>query len=262
MRKNGSVVTISQPKIAGFTPRWAPFPGFSLLFDSPSSAYRENSGLEHLTCSVAADSRLEFYRRARTSLEKLNLDRLLQTYLFCALPPESYHVTAFDVANLADLTRCKGDCLELMRELLTPPIDGDRFSHPILHTATMSALATRRWEISFRCKTVRIWGQVMVVELIPFGPGDEAKFSELMNLRLELNRAYLDGFGIGAGPKLTPHLSLGYFANGEGAELAAARLPAWNEAISASLTDLPLTFETISMHGFNTMAEFFRVAVQ
>ena len=65
--------------------------------------------------------------------------------------------------------------------------------------------------------------------------------------------------GFGAGPNFTPHLSLGYFANAEGAELAKARLPVWNDAIGEAVADLPFSFDTISMHGFRSMAEFFRV---
>jgi len=253
------MLTISEPKIAGFTPRWATFPGFSLLFDNPPSAYRTDSGLDLLACDVTVDPAIEFYRRVYEALAKLGSDRLLQTYLFCALPPESYHVTAFDVANQGDLPRVKGEFLESMRELLLSPVDANRFSHPILGDAIASSLATEPWNISFRFEAVHIWGRVMVVKLAPRGRNDEVRFAEFVEARKMLHHAYRAKYGIGAGPNFAPHLSLGYFANAENAELATARLPAWNAAIEKAVGDTPLALTTASMHGFRSMAEFFRV---
>lgn len=255
------MLTISEPKVAGFVPRWSPFPGFSLLFDAPPSAYRLEGGLEELHCDVSADSPLAFYRHARRTLEGFGLAPLLNTYLFCALPPESYHVTAFDVANQADLTRCKGESIESLRELLTAPIDADRFSHPILAEASASVLSHRRWDLAFRFGKLMIGGRVMAIQLAPFGPDDAKRLAEFVDARGELHRAYLHQFGIGAKLNFTPHVSLGYFANAEGAELARAQLPQWNEAMQTAIGDLPLPFETVSMHGFRSMAEFFRSPV-
>lgn len=247
------MLTISNPKIAGFEPRWAAFPGFSLLFDGLSGAYRLEAGLEELE-----GDGLPFYRQARSALEGLGLDRLLNTYLFCALPPGSYHVTAFDVANRGDLTRCAGSDIESLRELLTGPMSAGRFSHPILAEATACALATRRWDLTFRFAQLHIWGRVLAVQLAPFGPEDADRFADLVNARSDVRRVYLDRFAIGAHLDFTPHVSLGYFANAEGAELAAARLPDWQDAMREAISDLPLSFETVSLHGFRSMAEFFR----
>lgn len=253
------MLTISEPKIAGFTPRWSAFPGFSLLFDNPPSAYRLNRGLEELSCDVLNDPNLDFYRRVRATLEAQNLDLLLQTYLFCALPPESYHVTAFDVANQADLTRSKSDCLDSLRDLLVSPFDPERFSHPILEEASSSALASDDWNLSFRFVVARISGRVLIIQLAPYGPEDQKRFDHFMEKRRELHHTYRSQFGFGAGPNFTPHLSLGYFANAEGAELAKTAQSAWSDAIGESVNDLPLRFDTISMHGFRSMAEFFRL---
>ncbi|MGV3614072.1 MAG: hypothetical protein ACO1SV_01940 [Fimbriimonas sp.] len=253
------MISISEPKLAGFVPRWAAFPGFSLLFDNPARAYRLDSGLEELACDVADEPSLEFYWRVRTALEAQNLDRLLQTYGFCALPPKSYHVTAYDVANQGDLTRCKSDCRDSLRELLESPIDAARFSHPLLKAATESGVATRPWDIAFRYGSLRISGRVMIVLLAPHGSDDKAKLDAFVETRRTLDGIYASEFGVGGGAKFTPHLSLGYFANAEGGELAKARLRDWDETISAAVGDLPLSFRSASLHGFRTMAEFFRL---
>ena len=100
------MIAITQEKIAGLTPRWAPFPGFSVLFDNPGTPFREQEEIETLACDVESDPGLEFYRRILQGFRSLDPDRLLQDYGLCALPSASYHVTAYDVANVADLSRC------------------------------------------------------------------------------------------------------------------------------------------------------------
>ena len=100
------MITVTNQKVAGFTPRWGSFRGFTLLFDNPDSsfaAWRNDTLL--LQTDVANDPSLAFYRGLRGGLEQLDLDLLTETYLFCPLPPASYQVTAWDGANDGNLAR-------------------------------------------------------------------------------------------------------------------------------------------------------------
>src|SRR5438876_12331769 len=102
------MITITNPKVAGFVPRWAPFRGFSLHYDNPGHSLTRSGDRLDLNCDVEADPELVFYRRLRESLEDLAPDLLMNTYLFCPLPPASYHVTGRDGGNDGTVGRSTG----------------------------------------------------------------------------------------------------------------------------------------------------------
>src|SRR5712691_6763684 len=104
----GRMITITNPKVAGFVPRWAPFRGFSLLFDSPGHSLTRSGDRLDLNGDVDADPELLFHRRLRDSLADLHPDLLTNTYLFCPLPPASYHVTVWDGGNDGNVDRVTG----------------------------------------------------------------------------------------------------------------------------------------------------------
>src|SRR5687768_3467807 len=99
------MVEITNRKVAGLEPRWAPFPGFSLLFDNPGGCLTPADGLLHLRCPVEADPDLPFYRGLAEGLQQVGLDRLTRAHSFCPLPPASYHVTVWDGCNAGNLQR-------------------------------------------------------------------------------------------------------------------------------------------------------------
>ncbi|AIE85908.1 hypothetical protein [Fimbriimonas ginsengisoli] len=249
------MITITQGKIAGLTPRWARFPGFSLLFDNPISAYRENAGVETLACDVDNDSQLGFYRQANLGLQSLSPDRLLQTYGFCALPSPSYHVTAFDVANVADLVRCHSEIRDGLRTLLDQLPSPHAFSADLLCRAEENEVAQSEWNLTFSYGELCQWGGVMAIRLSPVEVDVFARFVEA---RAILSRGYLAQFGLGASEAFTPHVSLGYFMNREGAELARSRVTSWNEALQGFVGESKLSFRSASLYGFTDMATFFR----
>jgi hypothetical protein len=256
------MLTISAPKVAGFTPRWAPFPGFSLLFDSLGTPYRREGVFETLACDVAHDPALGFYRRVYEGFARFNFDRLLNTYLFCSLPPESYHVTAFDVANQGDLTRCRADCLDSLRELLAQvPDNGWSMDYPLLSPVYESSLSTQPWNLRLRYGKLDMFGRGGI-SLQLCGADDESiqTLERFREARAELSKNYQERFGVGAGARFSPHLSIGYFANAEGAELASGHIAGWDARLQEYVGDEVLTFETASLHAFTSMETFIRRA--
>src|SRR5574338_472367 len=97
------MITVSNAKVAGFVPEWAAFRGFSVLFDSPGESLRRTDRAALLACDVDQDQALGLYRALRDALAALDVRLLTHTYLFCPLPPASYHVTAWDGANDGNL---------------------------------------------------------------------------------------------------------------------------------------------------------------
>ena len=99
----------------------------------------------------------------------------------------------------------------------------------------------------------------MVARLAPTEASRES-FEQLVAERRELNASFRTEFGIGASENYTPHVSLGYFANREGAQLARHCLSGWNEGFSEQMHGLTLSFQHASIYGFTDMATFFTSA--
>lgn len=254
------MLTISAQKIAGFTPRWAPFPGFSLLFDIGGDSYRREGDLEVLACDASSDPALEFYRRVYEGFAKFDLDQLLQTYLFCSLPPASYHVTAYDVANIADLPGCRSEWLDPLRSLLTEVPSGSWSpENPILAPAVESSLAREVWKLRLCYGKLNMFGRGgIALHLKAADEESSLTLERFREARASLSASYRERFGMGAGPRFTPHVSIGYFANAEGGELASSHLAEWDACLREYVGDEVLTFQTASLHAFTTMETFIR----
>ena len=251
------MLSVTARKIAGFTPRWAPFPGFSLLFDNPGDSLRKEDGFATVACDVENDPGLEFYRRVHRGFGRLDPDLLFRTYLFCPLPPESYHVTAYDVANADDVPRCHADGLDGLRSLLDHVPSGDwSRNDPLLTPAHKSPISTEPWNLAFGYGRLNVFGRGGIA--LRLRPLDEAAFERFRAARRELSVQYRESFGVGAGEGYGPHVSIGYFANAESAELAVGRVPEWDAALRESVGDEVLTLETASLYAFRSMAEFFK----
>ncbi len=255
------MLTISAQKIAGFTPRWAPFPGFSLLFDTPGDCYRREGDLQVLTCDVSRDPALEFYRRVYEGFAKFDLDRLLQTYLFCPLPPASYHVTAFDVANIADVPECRLEWRDPLRSLLGEVPSGSwQSENPILAPAVESSLARENWNIRLCYDKLNMFGRGgIALHLKAADEESSLTLERFREARAVFSASYRERFGMGAGPRVTPHVSIGYFANAEGGELALPRLADWDARLRECVGEEVLTFRTASLYAFTSMETFMRL---
>ena len=118
--------------------------------------------------------------------------------------------------------------------------------------AAESALAaTTDRTINFKFDRLTKWGdRVLVARLKPADRGSRDVFEGIAEKRKALSAEFREAFGIGAGEKYNPHVSLGYFANRELAELSTCRLGEWTGSVRARAGDLVIGFSSISLYGF------------
>jgi hypothetical protein len=255
------MISITNAKVAGFTPRWATFRGFSILFDNPGRCLTR-AGRQHLLhCDLDGDPALGFYRSLRDSLARLDLASLTNTYLFCPLPPSSYHVTVWDGGNDANV----GDVVPDHRHELELLLAGlpATLSEPngLTALAARSPLVIGGAAITFRYDRLYLWGHSGLVALL--APADAASANRLREIeasRRALSAQCQQAYGISASDRYLPHVSLGYFANREGAQLAAAMLETWEGGFAGEMAGQLLPLTHASVYGFTDMATFFATA--
>jgi hypothetical protein len=254
------MITITNPKVAGFAPRWAPFRGFSLLFDNPGRSLTPAGDRLDLHGEVEADPELGFYRKLRDSLERLDPGLLTNTYLFCPLPPASYHVTVWDGVNDGNVARVSSSQRPQLEQWLAGLPRSLSEPNELIEMAGSSSLVRREeWSLRFRFDRLVNWGNtVMVVRLAPADEASSQALNELVEERRRLTTRFQERFGIGPSETYTPHISLGYFANREAAQLSVPCLEDWNRIYAEQMQELTLPFRRISLYGFTDMATFFR----
>lgn len=233
---------ITHPKITSLEPRWAPFPGFSLLFDNPDA------------------SGLDLYRRLAAALAELDRDQSLRRLLLCPLPPASYHTTVWDginTENLAEVTAAlqpewTAFLQGLPETLPSPP--------PSICPVTEAPLMTQpAAPIRFRFDRLCLWGDaVLVARLAPADGTSAARLNELCAARADLSSTARQTLGISAGPDYEPHVSLGYFANRTLGQQAQASLTDWSAHFEAHLSGSMITYTSIGLYAFTDMANFFK----
>jgi hypothetical protein len=256
------MLTITNAKVAGFAPRWAAFRGFSILFDNPGRSLTPSGDRLDLACDVTNDAALHFYRTLNDALAALNLNLLTNTYLFCPLPPPSYHVTVWDGGNDGNLAHVVAAQHPHLDTLLAGLPDSLLHPNVVTDIPLRSSLVTKRdWPIRFRLESLVIWGNiVLVARLAPADDASTCVFHALVAARSRLNARYREALGISPSDNYTPHVSLGYFANKESAQLSIPCLATWNALFLERLSGMTLDFDRASLYGFTDMATFFKAA--
>ena len=98
------MITITNTKVAGLEAKWASFRGFSLLFDNPGESLSpKETNLKQIDCPLDEQKDLQFYRCLNRWIDKVGRQKLINTYMFCPLPFNSYHVTVWDGLNDANV---------------------------------------------------------------------------------------------------------------------------------------------------------------
>ena len=255
-----TLITITQPKVQGYWPRWAAFKGFSLLFDSPGQSTSSLAeGLLKLDCQVQAAPEQDFYRRLVAGLDKIGLDSMINNYLFCPLEPYSYHTTVWDGLNDGNAARVLEEQIRPLRHYLDQ--FPDSFADDTLFTEgiAQSPLTTKSWDIQFGCDHIAKWGNVGLVAVLKTAdPASAARFEQLKQARNDLYDIFESRFGLAMRWDFTPHVSLGYFANQEQAELASPEVGRWQDIIQQELNGTTITYPTVSLYGFTDMITFFK----
>ena len=98
---------------------------------------------------------------------------------------------------------------------------------------------------------------MLVVRLEPADRESEDEFRRVVADRNDLSVRFQERLGF----KITdysPHVSVGYFANKEYAELATSQIDRWTGLCEKEAGDLTVAFGSISLCGFTDMATFFK----
>ena len=253
------MIKITNEKVAGLEPRWAEFRGFTLLFDNPGANLKPIHSIAYLNCDVDASSDLLLYKALWDGLQHIGLEFLFKTYLFCSLPPASYHITVWDGINASNLGEVASEhrpaCKRFLQTLPESIQETDLFAE-----ITNSELLTRPdWNIRFQFSRLEKWGNVSIVAVLE--PADDESDATLRNLtkaRTALTSDFEHKFGVGPYSNYTPHVTLGYFANHDVAEQASPRMESWNRSFHEITAGLTLELNRISLYGFTDMATFFK----
>jgi hypothetical protein len=254
------MITITNQKIAGFEPRWAPFSGFSLLFDNPGESLSSlDSGLLKLDCTKAAPG-LEFYTGLARALDRIGRGLLIRTYLFCPLPFPSYHVTVWDGLNDANAAQVLPRRHSELRDFLQGLPGSLLTDKGITAQVNNSPLVRQRdWSISLKFNRLHKWeNQALVVLLAPADRDSESKLRTIVAEREALTARFQEQFGVRTVGGFAPHVTLGYFANRDHAEQSEPQIDRWARLIQDEIGDTTITFNTISLYGFTDMTTFFR----
>jgi hypothetical protein len=250
---------MTNAKVGGFVPQWATFRGFSILFDNPGNSLQYANGYDLMVCDVDRNPLLGFYRGVRDALADLDVRRLTHTLLFCPLPSTSYHVTVWDGANDGNVGKITAPQRIIIEQLLADVPMALRKPHELIQLVRTSALVGRHdWNLSFRFSRLSLVGDsVLVAELDPATPNDAERLQELIRGRSELSALVEATYGFSPYRQYWPHVSLGYFANRELAQLALPYVEQWNASFVSGLGDQTLTLTRARVYGFSDMATFF-----
>jgi hypothetical protein len=253
------VIVITNDKVAGFEPRWAPYRGFSLLFDNPGASVSPmGEGLLKLACEPDTDPDLHLYQGLVDCLDKIDCDLLIRTYLFCPLPPASYHVTAWDGLNDGNVQQVapqhRPDLEKFLDGLPGTLLAHAKFTAP----AEGSPLVTgNAFAMRFTFKTLIKWrNRVLVARLKAADEDSERALARMVEERTRLCAGYGERFGVQMRTRYAPHVSLGYFANAECAELATPQIDRWTGLFQERVGGRTIAFNSISLYGFTDMATF------
>jgi hypothetical protein len=241
------MVAITQPKVAGLEPRWAPFAGFSLLFDNPVSP-------------VARLLEQALYGQLDTLIGQIGRVALARDFLFCPLPFSSYHVTVWDGINVENIASVSDALRAEWAEYLTGIPHPVRSAPASMAVVRDSALAHGpSMPIRFRFNDLAVWGhQALVATLLPDDETSAASLAELCLAREELNTVALQTLGVCPSGSYSPHVTLGYFANEAGGQRCAARLMDLNTQFQPQLAGATISFSSIGVYAFPDMADFVR----
>jgi hypothetical protein len=125
----------------------------------------------------------------------------------------------------------------------------------------MSPLCTKcDWNVNFRFDRLKILNNSVLVAVLRPDADSVLAFEQVLKERHQLNKEFHERFKvITASETYIPHVSLGYFANEEGAQKALDFVDDWNKWFTDALQDSILSFNNASIYGLTDMVSFFKV---
>lgn len=255
------MITITQDKVAGFEPRWATYPGFSLLFDNPGASTSRADDLLKVACSPLAGTELDFYFRLAKTIDDLDRSLLFTAYLFCPLPPASYHVTVWDGVNAGSVSSMRAELRPEWTAFLTDIPNSLHRPPQSMSVVASSALVRESFrDIKFQFDKLTIWGnQVLVTRLAPADEESKERLRGLSTARATVCDAASRHLGLASSHSYSPHVSLGYFANREHGELAHAHVADWTDRFRQNLEGSTITYCSLDVFAFTDMANFYKL---
>jgi len=256
---------ITNKKVAGFDARWAPFHGFSILFNNPGDhcLQQRRPGILDLVNDIFSDSALYFYKILHEGVTHLDINYLTNNFLFCALPSNAYHVTLWGGLNYRHITQVDSQYRSMAENWLSGlPESLCNASNDILQVPATSPLCTKcDWNVDFRFDGLKIWNNSVLVAALCPDANSVSAFEQLCEERNQLSKKFHDRFRVVTDSEIyTPHVSLGYFANEEGAQKALAFVDDWNRWFNDALQNSILSFNNASIYGLTDMISFFKEA--
>lgn len=231
-------IAITQRKIASLKPSWTPFRGASILFASMGPVRTEGG-------NAAGDLFAELGQFADLPEHPWRTE-----YGFCPLPPDSYHVTLADLVHDGNLHE-------------VPPVKRTQFGangisagceYPAILAMAVgrSGLLTHKmWD--FGVDRLLIMNRsALAMSLAPY---DADAFTQLMAARDRLGAILLEQFGIRLQPYV-PHVTIGYFANKDCADAAAADVEALDIGMRSRLEGRTFRFAPPAPYRFPDMAHY------
>ena len=97
---------------------------------------------------------------------------------------------------------------------------------------------------------------------MPADGDSEYEFERIVQDRVALSAQFRDRFGIEMHRSYRPHVTLGYFANEQQAELCSPQVDGWTERLHEMVGRLSVAFRSISLYGFTDMVTFFKTGAR
>lgn len=256
--------SIANSKLAGIDAAralWAPHAGFTLLFDNPDVAHgglRDDGHGQLLACRGGDHPVQSLYAALAAWVQTQNPARLRRDLGFCAMPPSTYHVTAWDGLNVAVLPKAKPAVQTAVqpwfKELPAAP-----WPAAVQAVAATRAVLDAVLPISFAFDALRSsTGVGIVADLKPADAEQAKRFAAFQAVRQAHATQHAAEWGWAYTTPLEPHITLGYFPNAECGRAVEARMEAWNAELESVLDGLTIEFSHIGIYSFTDMVRFYR----
>ena len=249
---------ITNPKLALPGPTWAPFRGWSVLFDPGASVGRRSAGMQRLAIGQQELSQHSVYRPLGDWSGEL---ATAFGSAIAVLPPATYHVTLCDgfAQDHVNATRGKqasrfAGLLDSLPASLLAWEETLGFAADELRTLLNAASAT----VTFGVTAVETRGHAVVAAL---AAGDDCRpaLGSIQSARTAALERIAAEVGLALSEPWTPHVTLGYWADRADGRRFARRLSEHAAKLVAELRGAELSFSGASLYGFLDMVTYWRV---